>query len=1119
MESEDLPESGQENSTDDVYFVSLSYKGTAYDVPVQGDDHLASIFDFVQEALDFPRENCKLISKGKMLRPDNETLTVAEAGLRAGSKVMLVASSAKDISFVQSSRADPLVKGFAEEERDEQSRRKRARAALSAWGTKQDSEFNFGSIKAEFKYSEPPPYEAERLLQRLATDPGIIEIMKTRKFKVGVLTEMSPVEAQERMAKRGTPNMDLLGYNQNFGGMIVLRLRTDTLKGFRPYHDLINTLIHELTHNVWGPHDHNFWKLFGELKAQYMKFHRFWSHGGRAADSNAGGQFQGFDGQDEAPQDGNFGQRLGGDGLGEPISVEERRAKALAAVERVEPKTTREVTPFEPSDGANAFVPNFLASNGGWMLACPCGQLHEVSEETKNQLESLFLEGFSGCLMTSPSVQETEPEHSDPDLVPEAPPSDDPKEPETATAMQLPQSDAKLEEPDAKASESTAVSEGPTSPLSSLGLLLLITASNADIQTIVTVQGFIETIFSILEDEDLTAGGKVARDLLQCLINVNGAASIVSAISSVITGKPSDEDEDDFEEYEKREGEHRWSCLSLLVDASLALVEGDQAEANRLALVKAGALELLQHLAEPMAEAPQLRLLRVFEALEPCPQAAERLQSFARRRAPLLFDLVAVLLGPVTPLTLRNALGLAPNHHRVLSCSLRALRSCPLSLYCQTFLAAVLPLLFSRSISKALQATPAGRLVVELLEAAARGGGASSDSLWFALQLLLATLVGNANVQTACVAMPVSIPSDAGPAETFQELLFRAFSAMARTVGAHANEADSDGRPNELACLVGFLKLLLYWLANCPPVLSSFATSPVMIPVAMDLTAFSGAGAFYGVQIQGLACLIMGACIMSESEAVDSMSLISQRIGIETFQHKVECLWRSEALQRPARSLGEFRWFNGHYRGFVREHQRAVQRRMVQLWGHLQPTKEACSIFDGGVGKFDIAVICHEVRSVNMQPGETICMTLADAEHRVAGEEFIALKSVGIAKSLQLDAVLVIKVWAMLDTPPLSKHAEKRALGEVRIPLKHLGDHCNRMLYQTWVNLESAGLNDSVAQLGYGGAFSNGSEALMQNIMSGPRQLYQPKACISLCQNTELAESDRIQWGPNLPRR
>merc|ERR1719262_978427 len=117
--------------------------------------------------------------------------------------------------------------------------------------------------------------------------------MKSRKFTVGILTEMSPAEAQERMANRGTPNMDLLGYNQNSGEMIVLRLRTDSLKGFRPYHDLINTLIHELTHNVWGPHDHNFWKLFGELKAQYMKFHSFWSHNGSSTSGNVE-RFDGF---------------------------------------------------------------------------------------------------------------------------------------------------------------------------------------------------------------------------------------------------------------------------------------------------------------------------------------------------------------------------------------------------------------------------------------------------------------------------------------------------------------------------------------------------------------------------------------------------------------------------------------------------------------------------------------------------------------------------------------------------------------------------------------------------------------------------------------------------------
>lgn len=355
-----------------VFFVSLTYKGVSYDVPVQAEDPLASIFDFIQEALDFPRENCKLIHRGKMLRPDHGEMTVGEAGLMAAAKVMLVASSAHDVSFVQSSRADPLVKGFVEEERDEQSRRKRARAAaLSAWGTKQDAEYRFNSIKAEFKYSEPPPYEAERLLQRLSTDPGIIEIMKNHNFKVGILTEMSPVEAQERMAKRGTPNMDLLGYNQNAGEMIVLRLRTDNLKGFRPYHDLINTLIHELTHNVWGPHDHNFWKLFGELKAEYMRFHRFWSHGGRASDSNATGQFEGFVGEDgEGASASGFGWALGGSST-EGLTEAERRQRVLAAVQA---RTAAGIP-------ATTFgFPNFLSGDGKWVFACPCGQIHAVED-------------------------------------------------------------------------------------------------------------------------------------------------------------------------------------------------------------------------------------------------------------------------------------------------------------------------------------------------------------------------------------------------------------------------------------------------------------------------------------------------------------------------------------------------------------------------------------------------------------------------------------------------------------------------------------------------------------------------------------------------------------------
>ena len=55
------------------------------------------------------------------------------------------------------------------------------------------------------------------------------------------------------------------------------------------------------------------------------------------------------------------------------------------------------------------------------------------------------------------------------------------------------------------------------------------------LRTIVTVQGFIETIFTILDDEDLTLGGKVARDLLQCLMNVVENATCQKYLRETVT--------------------------------------------------------------------------------------------------------------------------------------------------------------------------------------------------------------------------------------------------------------------------------------------------------------------------------------------------------------------------------------------------------------------------------------------------------------------------------------------------------------------------------------------------------------------------------------------------------
>merc|ERR1719401_600167 len=92
--------------------------------------------------------------------------------------------------------------------------------------------------------------------------------------------------------------------------MIVLKLRTDNTKGFRPYHDLINTLIHEMTHNGW------------------------------ATDSSANGEhFSGFGGGEEGGEEGaasGYGRVLGSKdppGEAEQAGAAERRARAARSAQ------------------------------------------------------------------------------------------------------------------------------------------------------------------------------------------------------------------------------------------------------------------------------------------------------------------------------------------------------------------------------------------------------------------------------------------------------------------------------------------------------------------------------------------------------------------------------------------------------------------------------------------------------------------------------------------------------------------------------------------------------------------------------------------------------------------
>ena len=107
------------------------------------------------------------------------------------------------------------------------------------------SEYGFGLIESLHEYSDH--HKAQNILDRLASDKGIQQVMRLKKWKVGALREMKP---------EGTVGEEIcvLGYNVGMGQEIRLRIRTDDEAGFRPIAQLLHVLAHELAHNVESNH-------------------------------------------------------------------------------------------------------------------------------------------------------------------------------------------------------------------------------------------------------------------------------------------------------------------------------------------------------------------------------------------------------------------------------------------------------------------------------------------------------------------------------------------------------------------------------------------------------------------------------------------------------------------------------------------------------------------------------------------------------------------------------------------------------------------------------------------------------------------------------------------------
>ncbi|KAH6764425.1 zinc ion binding protein [Perilla frutescens var. hirtella] len=102
---------------------------------------------------------------------------------------------------------------------------------------------------------KPKEEDARNILDKIAKQ--VQPIMRKHNWRVKVLSEFWP------------KNRSLLGLNVGRGIHVKLRLRRpDRDEEFLPYNEVLDTMLHELCHNVHSPHNASFYKLWDELRKE-----------------------------------------------------------------------------------------------------------------------------------------------------------------------------------------------------------------------------------------------------------------------------------------------------------------------------------------------------------------------------------------------------------------------------------------------------------------------------------------------------------------------------------------------------------------------------------------------------------------------------------------------------------------------------------------------------------------------------------------------------------------------------------------------------------------------------------------------------------------------------------
>ena len=256
------------NAEGDNLYLTVIHHGRPHTFSFGQDATITNLSERIAEELSIPASNQKILISPKpgLQRPPFKDPALPLADIR-DRKITLMGSTAAAVSSIESEisaaktrspRSGPVKAAAPARTRD--------------WKkVKEEAEYTFHTLRP-LPYL-PHPERSLRFLERLRDDPGIKASMRKHKFSVPLLTEMNPAE-------HTTHESRTLGLNRNRGEIIELRLRTDAYDGYRDYKTIRKTLCHELAHNVWGPHDRNFWELCKEIEREVER--NDWTRGGHA---------------------------------------------------------------------------------------------------------------------------------------------------------------------------------------------------------------------------------------------------------------------------------------------------------------------------------------------------------------------------------------------------------------------------------------------------------------------------------------------------------------------------------------------------------------------------------------------------------------------------------------------------------------------------------------------------------------------------------------------------------------------------------------------------------------------------------------------------------------------